>query len=153
MSQSKFGGKRSNEGKAPVHLLVPEAMEAEARVWGMGAEKYGEYNWQKGMEYTTVLGCAMRHLMAIMRGEDIDPESGLPHAAHVKTNMSMLIFYMQHKPECDDRLHETRESNVKHLAGGIAYSDINDAEMDKVMAEMSNEPALYVDKSLGDYGV
>lgn len=97
------GGKRFNSGKARVELLVPEAMEAEAKVWAMGAEKYGEYNWQKGMKWTIVIGCLLRHIFAIMRGEDIDKESGQLHAAHIKCNASMLIYYHTHFKEGDDR--------------------------------------------------
>ena len=141
----EFGGKRYNKGKAPMELLVPEAMEAEANVWGIGAEKYGTFNWQKGMTYSTVLGCAMRHLTAILRGEDFDQESGLPHAAHVKTNMSMLIYYMQHMPECDDRV-DTRKRETAEQQGireyfedMAVYSDVNDAEMDRAMKELSEK--------------
>lgn len=97
------GGKRFNLDKPRLELLVPEAMEAEARVWAMGAEKYGEYNWQKGMKWTIILACILRHTFAIMRGEDFDKESGELHAAHIKCNASMLIYYFHHFKEGDDR--------------------------------------------------
>ena len=97
------GGKRFNEGKIRLELLVPEAMEAEARVWAMGAKKYGEYNWQKGMPWLTVIGCLLRHILAILKGEDIDKESGELHAAHIKCNASMLIYYYYNYKQGDNR--------------------------------------------------
>jgi hypothetical protein len=97
------GGKRFNDDKVDLSLLVPEAIEAECRVWKIGEKKYGRFNWQRGMQYSTVLGCLLRHTFAIMKGEDIDPESGELHAAHIKCNASMLIYYHSHYKEGDDR--------------------------------------------------
>ena len=98
------GGKRFNDNKPRTELLIPEAMEAEARVWAMGAKKYGDYNWQKGMSWTVVLGCILRHTFAIMIGEDIDKESGELHAAHIKCNATMLIYYYLYYKKGDDRI-------------------------------------------------
>ena len=103
------GGKRFNSDKPRVELLVAEAMEAEARVWAMGAKKYGDWNWQRGMKWTTVLGCLLRHTFAIMRGEDFDEESGELHAAHIKCNATMLIYYYTHYKEGDDRFPSNQE--------------------------------------------
>ena len=79
-------------------------MEAEARVWECGAKKYGDWNWQRGMKWSTVIGCLLRHTFAIMRGEDVDKESGQLHAAHIKANASMLIYYHKYYPQGDDRI-------------------------------------------------
>ena len=97
------GGKRFNTNKAPVELLCAEALEAEARVFGMGAIKYGKNNWERGMSWSTVIGCMLRHTLAIMKGEDIDKETGELHAAHVRCNAAMLIYYFNHYKEGDDR--------------------------------------------------
>jgi len=44
----------------------------------------------------------LRHLEVIRLGEDIDPESGLLHAAHLQCNAQMLTeFYFTH-PELND---------------------------------------------------
>jgi len=103
-SKMDGGGKRFNENKPRVELLVPEAMKAEARVWAFGAKKYGDWNWQRGMPWTKVIGCLLRHTFAIMCGEDIDKESGELHAAHIKCNASMLIYYYYHYKKGDDRV-------------------------------------------------
>lgn len=97
------GGKRQNSGKPRMELLVPEALEAEANVWAFGAKKYGDYNWQRGMVWTIPLACILRHTFAILKGEDTDEESGLLHAAHIKANATMLIYYFYHYKKGDDR--------------------------------------------------
>ena len=101
-------GKRYNNGKARLDLLVPEALEAEARVWELGEEKYGRWNWQKGMKWSTVIGCLLRHTFAIMRGEDVDKESGQLHAAHIKCNATMLIYYYENFKAGDDRSNKPK---------------------------------------------
>tara|TARA_R100001086_G_scaffold249569_2_gene189766 strand:+ start:42 stop:380 length:339 start_codon:yes stop_codon:yes gene_type:complete len=106
-------GKRFNEGKPRMELLVPEAMEAEARVWAMGAKKYGDFNWQKGMPWMTVVASLFRHLVAIMKGEDVDPESGELHAAHIKCNASMLIYYYYYYKKGDNRMKRRSNEETK----------------------------------------
>jgi hypothetical protein len=74
-----------------------------AKVFDFGRRKYSEWNWAKGMPWTKVIACMKRHLAAIERGEDIDPESGLPHIGHLMCNALMLEHYMKHYKEGDDR--------------------------------------------------
>ena len=90
--------KRFNEGKVDLTLIPYDAEIEEARVWMMGEEKYGRNNWEKLWGEDTVdlcLACSLRHINAMKRGELIDNESGLPHAAHVRCNMAMIIRYMK----------------------------------------------------------
>lgn len=74
-----------------------------ARVFDYGRRKYAEWNWAKGMAWSIPLACAVRHLLAILRGEENDPESGLPHRGHVACNLVMLAQYEQTYREGDDR--------------------------------------------------
>lgn len=74
-----------------------------AQVFDYGRRKYAEWNWAKGMAWSIPLACATRHLMAMLRCEDTDPESGLPHRGHVFCNIVMLLTYMETFPEGDDR--------------------------------------------------
>lgn len=85
-------------------LMQGECILTEsARVFDYGRKKYAEWNWAKGMAWSIPLGCAVRHLMAMMDGELLDPESGLPHRGHVASNIVMLLTFMQNYPEGDDR--------------------------------------------------
>jgi len=57
-----------------------------------GAAKYGRFNWREHQVSATVYyDAAQRHLMAWFNGETIDPESGLPHLAHVMACCNILL--------------------------------------------------------------
>ncbi len=86
--------KRFDTGKVDFTLIPVDAMEAEARVWEMGEQKYGRGNWQTLWGAGTrvkVMKSILRHCFKILTGEDLDEESGLPHAAHIRCNAAMLI--------------------------------------------------------------
>jgi len=102
-STEKGSGARYNSGKADFSLIPLSTLEDEARVWEYGTKKYNAWNWAKGMPWSVPYACAMRHLSAWQRGEEIDPESNLPHLAHVMCNIRMLILYAKTYPEGDDR--------------------------------------------------
>lgn len=100
---------RHNENKLRYDLIPAIAQREYAKVWTMGANKYEPRNWEKGMPWTEVIASAMRHLEAIRLGEDIDPEDGLLHAAHLMCNAAMLAeFYFTH-PEFDDRVKYNKD--------------------------------------------
>lgn len=89
---------RYNEGKPQLSRIPWDAQEEEARVWTYGAEKYGDKNWEKLWDEDTMRVCldsALRHIAAMTRGELSDTESGLLHAAHVRSNMGMIIRYIR----------------------------------------------------------
>lgn len=97
------GGDHKDAGKPRLELLDPYAMEQVAAVLGFGAVKYSPWNWTRGIAYTRLAGSALRHIFAFMRGEDRDPESGLPHLAHGMCCLMMLLGMTQRHPELDDR--------------------------------------------------
>lgn len=74
-----------------------------AQVFDYGRRKYAAWNWAKGMAWSVPIACAARHLLAIIRGEHTDPESGLSHRGHVFCNIVMLGTYMGTFTEGDDR--------------------------------------------------
>jgi hypothetical protein len=102
-STAKGSGARYNSNKPDMSLIPLWTLEDEARVWDYGTKKYNAWNWAKGMPWSVPYACAMRHLAAWQRGEEIDPESGQPHLAHVMCNIRMLTLYSKTYPEGDDR--------------------------------------------------
>jgi len=66
----------------------------------------GAHNWRKGIEITRLIGAALRHLFAFLRGEDNDPESGLSHIAHCSCCLMFISEIHRTKPELDDRVKE-----------------------------------------------
>lgn len=116
-STARGSGARYNEGKPAFELIPGLALEDCARVFDYGRKKYAAWNWAKGMSWMVVFGCLLRHLYAWARGEDNDPESGLPHLGHAMCNLVMLCTYSRTYREGDDRPKEwmqpseSRESN------------------------------------------
>jgi len=78
--------------KPTLHLVPAAAMIRMAKVFELGAAKYGPYNWRdNAVKETVYLSAALRHIMSRLDGEDTDPESGQSHLAHVAACMSILI--------------------------------------------------------------
>lgn len=96
-------GLRFDQGKLRVDLLPFDALEEIAKVLTFGAEKYGERNWEKGMDWNRCLASLLRHTWAWWRGEDIDPESGLRHVAHMGCNALFIVTYVIRKVGKDNR--------------------------------------------------
>lgn len=77
-----------------------------AAAFDYGKKKYAEWNWAKGMQWSIPLGCAARHLLAVLdevHEGDLDPESGVHHFGHVFCNVVMLLQFHSTYPEGDDR--------------------------------------------------
>lgn len=83
-------GVKYDEGKTLWHLLPIEGAEDMLKVMEYGAKKYGDYNWYLGMDWHRLFNAGIRHLTAWWRGEEKDPESGLPHLAHASCCVLML---------------------------------------------------------------
>jgi hypothetical protein len=99
-----LGGWQSRTcGAAEVLSAMDDPWSAGAAVFEWGAQKYTDWNWAKGMPWSVPAACAVRHLLAILRGELNDPESGLPHIGHVASNLVMLAHYEVYYREGDDR--------------------------------------------------
>ena len=94
-------------GKPRMDLLDPLALEQLARVLTFGAEKYEANNWRKGMKWSRIQASLLRHIAAFMDGQDMDPETGLPHIAHAMCNCMFLLRYMEDHREGDDRYSRT----------------------------------------------
>lgn len=82
-----------------IHLV---RWEDVARVWMYGAKKYSAYNWMKGGQWTMALDSALRHWFALYEQERNDPETGLPHLAHMMCNLQMLLLWTETYPEGND---------------------------------------------------
>ena len=112
---------KDDDGKLPLQLLCPIALAGTARVLQFGRDKYtkitgkdASHNWKMGMPWTKVIGSIMRHLFAIKRGEDIDPDSGLPHVDHLGCEVMFLQSYMAQGVGKDDR-YKTNRGNQNDI--------------------------------------
>lgn len=83
---------RYGDAKPPLHLVPAPLAIFVSKVMQLGAKKYGAFNWRKKKVKASVyVGAAQRHLAAYFDGEDVDPESGQPHPAHVAACMGILL--------------------------------------------------------------
>ena len=57
----------------------------------------------KGLMTDEIAESLMRHLFAYLRGEDLDPESGLPHTGHIMCNAMFLSYMYKFSPKFDGR--------------------------------------------------
>lgn len=90
--------------KPSPQFIPPIAIIEESVVMALGAAKYGPYNWQDDpVDATTYYSAAMRHLLSWFSGEDIDPESGASHLAHVRACMAILMDAKSSGSLIDDR--------------------------------------------------
>jgi hypothetical protein len=96
-------GVKYDQDKLRFDLLPIGPLNELVKVYTMGAKKYTDRNWEKGIAYGRVYAAVMRHLTAFWSGEDIDSESGLPHLAHVAWGCFALMEYLNTHPEMDDR--------------------------------------------------
>ncbi len=100
-------GMKFDGDKLRFDLIPPEVDEALATILTFGADKYGDRNWELGMDWGRSYGAMCRHLNAWRKGEKLDPESGKPHLWHALTCLSFLVTYEQRNSGRDNITHES----------------------------------------------
>lgn len=90
-------------GKAGVDQIPVEILMEWGQVFSYGEAKYFRDNWRNGNNWHEFYGSALRHIMKFWLGEDIDPESHLPHLAHAIWNLATLRYFQIHGLGTDDR--------------------------------------------------
>ena len=119
--KAKFG-----DEKVPLHLFPPVAMELIALVMKNGAEKYGPYNWRlTKVKSSTYYAAMLRHLTAYFEGQDIDPESGKPHLAHVAASVCILLDADSKGCLIDDRPPQPIDMEVGELTQAMREKSAN----------------------------
>lgn len=101
-------GIKFDSAKPRMELLSRVALEGMAQVLTFGARKYADNNWRSGFKWSRLIGAAMRHLTAILDGEDTDPESGLPHVDHLACCVMFLSEHQKKHLGTDDRYQGER---------------------------------------------
>ena len=102
--ESKLGMKFDTDKIRPT-LLPTDALIEITKVLEFGAKKYAPDNWklvENGKE--RYMDALMRHLWAYLQGEELDPETNLPHLAHAGCCV-LFLLHLQNKqcqPEWPD---------------------------------------------------
>lgn len=85
-------GTKHDEGKPRFTLVPPNALEEVMLVLEHGAAKYGVGNWQKVEDSEhRYINAAVRHLLAYLQGQALDPESKRSHLAHAIASLMFVL--------------------------------------------------------------
>ena len=99
-----MGAIKHDAGKLRYDLLPPDALEELVRVYTIGADKYGDHNWLKGMEFSRLFAAMQRHAWKFWKGEDTDNKDGQNHLASVAWCALTLLVYQIRGIGEDDRV-------------------------------------------------
>lgn len=79
-------------GKLPLHLWPTTATALGSLGLLDGMLKYGRSNFRAiGVRASIYYDAASRHLNAWFEGEEVDPDSGLPHLAHALACLAIIV--------------------------------------------------------------
>lgn len=82
----------AGRAKPQMHLIPAAAKVEVAKVMGLGAAKYGPYNWRDvPVAYGPYLAAIERHATAFVDGQNLDPESACSHLAHIAAGAMILL--------------------------------------------------------------
>lgn len=87
-----------DKGKPMVSLVQPNFILGMAEVMTVGAKKYSINNWKLGStpeDIRRYQDAVLRHTLAYIDGEHLDPETGLSHAYHAACNLMFLEYFKQ----------------------------------------------------------
>ena len=107
-----------------IGALDPVALIEVGRVAGMGANKYAAHNFLKGYDWSLSFNAMMRHAMLFWAGEDVDPESGLSHMAHVAWQAMALVSFVERAVGNDDRPPSATSDVAQEGGAGDALRDM-----------------------------
>ncbi len=105
MSEKESNPKQAfADNKIPVHLWPPVATYLGTLGLLDGACKYGRANWREsGVLASTYYSALNRHINAWMEGENLDPDSRLPHLGHALACLAILVDAQMTGQLTDDR--------------------------------------------------
>lgn len=90
--------------KAPMSTVSAPVLAEVGVAMLEGALKYGRHNYRAvGVRASVYYDATMRHLMSWWEGEDIDPDSGMPHIVKAITSLVVLRDAQLHDKCEDDR--------------------------------------------------
>ena len=105
VGDAEVAGLKYDNAKLRLDLLPFDALMEVAEVYSMGAKKYSDRNWEKGLSYMRVVGALLRHLFAwILREERARDDKQLHLASVVWCGLALLTYELRGMKEFDDRV-------------------------------------------------
>jgi hypothetical protein len=74
-----------------------------ARLYGVGASKYADRNWERGFLWSLAFAAMQRHAWLFWSGESLDPETRCHHLASVVFHAFALMEFEYRNHGVDDR--------------------------------------------------
>lgn len=96
------GGQKGSK-LARFDLLPWEELFEVAELYGVGAAKYAERNWELGYKWSLSFAALLRHLVLFWCGESLDKETGKHHLTSVVFHALAMMHFDVHKKGSDDR--------------------------------------------------
>lgn len=90
---------KADNGKTQWSLLPFNELEQVVKVLELGVKKYSKDNWKKCDNPERYKDALMRHVVAYVKGDKVDNESGLSHLAHAVCNCLFLMWEDNEKKE------------------------------------------------------
>ncbi|WP_019919080.1 dATP/dGTP diphosphohydrolase domain-containing protein [Methyloversatilis discipulorum] len=93
--------------KLPLHLWPTTATALGCVAFAEGMLKYGRTNWRDaGVRASIYVDAAKRHLDAWFEGEEVAPDSGVPHLANALACIAIIV-----DAKAAGKLHDDRAYN------------------------------------------
>lgn len=114
-------GHKDDGNKARYDLIPAGPLHLLALLYGIGAVKYADENWRKGLSFKRLFAALMRHAWAWMRGQSIDPETGLHHMVAVAwCAFAIVELQLQHKrDDLDDRFRTALDLDISDFESAL----------------------------------
>jgi hypothetical protein len=102
--------------KAPLSTVSGPVMFELGLAMLEGALKYGRHNYRVvGVRTSVYYDALMRHIISFWEGEDIDPDSGIPHITKAIATLVVLRDAQIHNNVVDDRPPASPEGWIKEF--------------------------------------
>jgi hypothetical protein len=106
-------GRKDDTGKLRFDLIPPHPLESIAEVYTIGAKKYADRNWERGIQYGRLFAAMMRHAWKWWKGEERDQVDGQLHLASVAWCAIALMEFAHTHPELDDRPYSSPKDPIE----------------------------------------
>lgn len=95
-------------GKGRFDLISPFALTRLAKWYELGAKKYADRNWEKGIPFSRYIDSAMRHLTKYIMGMDDED-----HLAAAAWNIFAIMHHEENNQyELDDLPHYLKQTEI-----------------------------------------
>jgi hypothetical protein len=102
--------------KAPMHVVSAVFQYLVGLGMMEGSRKYGSHNYRvAGVRASVYYDAARRHLDAWWEGQDIDPDSGLPHLAKAGASLAVIVDAVYNGKWEDDRPPKLKDGWMKEM--------------------------------------